>query len=425
MTMEVEARKADEKPADANIPDSVFGYMNGEDIAQVGQFRQPEELQPAVQSIESTVDDGAPQQGGADRVPIPPAVSPSHLYPSGPMSTSVTIPPRPKPGRKPIPQEDAADRRRLQNRIAQRNFRDKRQQKLAETQVELEEKKREYQRGVNEQQRHIDRLSKENAKLRDSNERLRKRAEEAEYSHRAVAERVREYENAGMKGNRAPLSPTGGVFTFPGAPHRKQPRTIGPSYRDPAALTPPEDTGLAEVDFTNYGRARQQTTQTLRPSLSNDSNMGFGMDISTNDDPCGFCTDSQNCLCKQQEDNAEPAPQHGPGNCNACLHDPNRAAACRQIASSARPHHSEVRSTISCEEFMNRAAQSGERLASIPKLFGDRVRAFPAANGRYEIEEHQAAQALQTLSRRDTAISQQGRNESQTGPPSAGGKSSW
>ncbi|KAI7041090.1 hypothetical protein KC366_g5458, partial [Hortaea werneckii] len=56
---------------------------------------------------------------------------------SGPMSSNWTPPPRPRPGRKPIPQEDAADRRRLQNRIAQRNFRDKRQQKLYETQQEL------------------------------------------------------------------------------------------------------------------------------------------------------------------------------------------------------------------------------------------------------------------------------------------------
>ena len=60
------------------------------------------------------------------------------------MSSHVVVPPRPRPGRKPIAQEDAADRRRLQNRIAQRNFRDKRQQKLYETQSELEDRKQEW-----------------------------------------------------------------------------------------------------------------------------------------------------------------------------------------------------------------------------------------------------------------------------------------
>lgn len=55
----------------------------------------------------------------------------------GPMSAGVTIPPRPKPGRKPIEAIHAQDRRRVQNRVAQRNFRDKRQMKLTEAQEEL------------------------------------------------------------------------------------------------------------------------------------------------------------------------------------------------------------------------------------------------------------------------------------------------
>lgn len=50
---------------------------------------------------------------------------------SGPMSRPVMVPDRPKPGRKPIAnEENTADRRRAQNRNAQRNFRDKRQQRV-------------------------------------------------------------------------------------------------------------------------------------------------------------------------------------------------------------------------------------------------------------------------------------------------------
>ncbi|KAI7132692.1 hypothetical protein KC324_g16872, partial [Hortaea werneckii] len=88
-----------------------------------------------------------PSTASNARVPLPPqgssgSSSAGGAAPasSGPMSSNWTPPPRPRPGRKPIPQEDAADRRRLQNRIAQRNFRDKRQQKLYETQQELEER---------------------------------------------------------------------------------------------------------------------------------------------------------------------------------------------------------------------------------------------------------------------------------------------
>ena len=124
---------------------------------------------------------------GATRVPVP--IPPQHSQPqptqaspqaTGPMSSSVTIPPRPRPGRKPILQENAADRRRLQNRIAQRNFRDKRQQKLVETQVELEDKKQEYQEHINELQRQLAQVRKAKDAVEEDNARFKKRAHEAE-----------------------------------------------------------------------------------------------------------------------------------------------------------------------------------------------------------------------------------------------------
>lgn len=68
---------------------------------------------------------------------------PSQPVAMGPMSVGVVVPPRPKPGRKPIEPAHAQDRRRVQNRMAQRNFRDKRQQKLQEAQEENEKMKTE------------------------------------------------------------------------------------------------------------------------------------------------------------------------------------------------------------------------------------------------------------------------------------------
>lgn len=55
----------------------------------------------------------------------------------GPMSAPVSLRALPKPGRKPMPQDTATSRRREQNRQAQRNFRDKRQQRVNELADEL------------------------------------------------------------------------------------------------------------------------------------------------------------------------------------------------------------------------------------------------------------------------------------------------
>jgi hypothetical protein len=142
------------------------------------------------------------------------------------------------------------------------------------------------------------------------------------------------------------------------------------------------------------------------------------------DDRCGFCSDAWNCVCKQN-DVAEPEPQ--PGNCEACIADPERAHACRQLAASAqypgfRPLSSDninndnntsaisaaqsssmVRSDshfgrISCEQLMDRATNAGQQFTSVAELFGKQIHAYPSSSGRYEVEEHEAAQALQSLS---------------------------
>ena len=137
----------------------------------------------------------------------------------------------------------------------------------------------------------------------------------------------------------------------------------------------------------------------------------FDTALQTDDSNCGFCTDDQNCLCKAQR-SIETVPQAG--NCEACMADPARARACRQLAASAQPEDvtmydrsgsgTQSLPKITCEELMDRTKRHGQRLASITELFGTQIRPIASSSGRYEVQEHEAAQALQTLSRRDTQI---------------------
>ena len=114
---------------------------------------------------------------------------------SGPMSGSVTIQARPKPGRKPIPHEDAQDRRRVQNRVAQRNFRDKRQQKLQDAVDELAARKLEYETKVSEAQRQIDALTQQNNHLQSQLRAQMDRTQAETSRANAAEERVRALES--------------------------------------------------------------------------------------------------------------------------------------------------------------------------------------------------------------------------------------
>lgn len=81
---------------------------------------------------------------------------------TGPVSKVVHIPPRPKPGRKPMPPGEASDRRRTQNRMAQRNFRDKRQQRVFELNEELTQLQAKWQQTLKD----FERLRQQNAEER-------------------------------------------------------------------------------------------------------------------------------------------------------------------------------------------------------------------------------------------------------------------
>ncbi|KAK3698612.1 hypothetical protein LTR37_016840, partial [Vermiconidia calcicola] len=107
-----------------------------------------------------------------------------------------------------------------------------------------------------------------------------------------------------------------------------------------------------------------------------------------------------------------PASETKPGDCDACRQDPERAQACKKLAESASmtPQDTqmmEAGSRISCSEFMERASRTGQPLAGIADLVGNQVHINPTANGGYEVEEHEAAQVLQTLSTRNVQKSRE------------------
>ena len=138
------------------LPQFRPGFEFGGDFARSNQFNtntpqgfDPQEVDPLDPSPSpaQTEQLGQPELSQkSERVPIPRASSVSQQRRSGPMSADVVLRERARPGRKPMTQDDTGDRRRKQNREAQRAFRDKRQQKLADTQQELEERKQEYVR---------------------------------------------------------------------------------------------------------------------------------------------------------------------------------------------------------------------------------------------------------------------------------------
>lgn len=398
MDVDVVVKKADEEHTDSQLGDvSAWPHMNQ---ALGTDYAQPEEVHAAgftpngfIINDDATSRQRRSQQRSVDRVPIPPLSSAGQPPPSGPMSSSVIVPPRPKPGRKPIPEADAQDRRRVQNRIAQRNFRDKRQQKLAETQHELEEKKMEYQDRLTHLTCTVERLKTEKRDLQRSLDLMKKRAEHAEL-------RAQGREKTTMRPSRPSISPANAGFEAQNMGYRKQPHTSGPVHYDPTTITPPEDYTSSEIDYTNYqGTSQQFNNNNFRPSVSNDSNMDFGMEMEPGANGCGFCEgNSQVCVCVNQDTPNEAVPE-GPGNCAACLQNPNRAAACKQISKKARPGFEGSARTISCSDLLDQVQP--QQVLAVPKSFGDRVNGYQGANGRYQIEEQQAAQALQTLSRRN------------------------
>lgn len=435
---------------DQQIADAAYFTQAAQQQRQQQEWQQQQELAQARRISDSNED--TPQSGHRPRVPIPPQrssvasssdvsptstseqMSPGHdqaiiAKASGPMSSNVIVRARPKPGRKPIPQEDAADRRRLQNRIAQRNFRDKRQQKLLEATEELQNKRTEYEGSISDLQRQLEAQKQDFQRQMESQRQEFQRQiqsnrqviDDLRHENQVLQERlVAAEERAVQAESQSKLLRTQqwSLSSRRQAPHglhsfRPAPLSTTANHPPSGEPTPPSD-GY-EVDFTNYGRATQHYG--LHHTASNESNrMDYSM--GQDEDRCGFCTDDSNCTCRQK---AEPiAPNNeGPGNCDACRADPQKAQACRDMAAetqrSAAPGASSQPSEpltaggvsttmppprMSCSAMIDHFTRYGERPSTISTLFGGRMNTHPSAAGGYEFEETEAAEVLSNLARR-------------------------
>ena len=337
---------------------------------------------------------------------------------SGPMSANITVPPRPRPGRKPIAQEDAQDRRRFQNRLAQRQFRDKRARKNVELEETLKEKTTEFHRIEGELRNTVAQLE---ARVQEMNAREQEREHQMQ-ELRAENERLQAaVRQATSERDQAKRSNVGQFRDAAGQPSTQSHDSYGPGAGTP------NSTDYEEQDFTNYGKSNYA----LQNSSSNESNQ---MDFAMENDHCGFCTDDGNCACKSAElekvqQKTKPTPIEpriswtAPGSCDMCQSDPERARACKAMAEATRPADKEATRTpsifastrpnitntampppqrMSCSEMVDAFKQHHARPSSIQSLFGGRhLTAYPSKIG-YDLDQAEAAEVLTTLGRRST-----------------------
>ncbi|WPB06399.1 uncharacterized protein RHO25_011056 [Cercospora beticola] len=330
---------------------------------------------------------------------------------SGPMSTDITIPARPRPGRKPLGQENAADRRRVQNRVAQRNFRDKRAQKNQQLEDQIRELSAAGQQREAENRNTI-------AHLRTLNAEKDRALADLKAEVAALRTEITEKDKriADLDSNLKARVSVEQVRSQPGQTALHEPST-GP--------TPPSSE--YEIDFTTYGRSTS-SAYAIRDVLNENNDVEFTID---NEDPCGFCTDEQNCACKQeqQRQRSKPVPMEPkvttmPGSCDMCRSDPERARACREMAAATRPASGETPRSfanqpsistlssstsmppprMSCSAMLDQFNKYGQRTSTIRDLFGGRpLNAYPReSGGGFDLEEKQAAEVLSTLARRST-----------------------
>ena len=271
---------------------------------------------------------------------------------------------------------EGGEKRKAQNRNAQRRFRDKRQQKL-EDQVEVNEALRKELQESNanyERRLHAARLQHQ-SEVQALQQQIAQQQQEITHL-KAELEKVEEHKRQ--------FSPTV-LLSRPAYPPNAHAQAIE------SASTPPNDN---EIDFTNYGR-----------------NMGT-------DDKCGFCGTGDTCPCSQTAAAVAAAPTPvvrltGPGTCAQCKSDPTgeRARACMAMAasstkddvSSGLPANRFGRRTVPCATVVDAFRDARAEPSSIATLFGgQKMRAYAArdGDGGFDYEHNEAAKVLVQLNER-------------------------
>ena len=213
---------------------------------------------------------------------------------------------------------------------------------------------------------------------------------------------------------------------------RRQPRSSSQSV----LITPPDEYAQNEVDFTV--RFAKKPQPQAKPEKDSPPSMGTSPGLEG--EGCGFCTDESNCACKAvtnlqsefealERDEEVSSKVSGPGTCDMCIADPEKAKQCQELARKARfdaqnassqredvqmtdlPAPTQPSDRMSCSDLLNKIDPS-HRTSSLPafgEVFG-RLHAYPYGRANsstqhapaMEFETAEAAVALASLSRMDS-----------------------
>lgn len=250
----------------------------------------------------------------------------------GPASRVYTIPPRARPGRRPMSGDNSSDRRKLQNRESQRAYRDRRADRVKELEQNLESAAKLHRDALTSWMLEKHQLQSELHKCRS---------------------KLREMEMQREIASASDPSPT--TEHLPPQHYKKQKISHDHDRIVPNMPVPATQPEAMEIDFTNMFAERPTA-----PSLATWP--------AAEQDNCGFCTDQQNCSCKEvlqtaareeAEEAARVAAQQqqkrhskqalagslsatnngtlsGPGTCDQCRADPERARQCQELARFAQ-----------------------------------------------------------------------------------------
>ncbi|OCH95757.1 hypothetical protein OBBRIDRAFT_787964 [Obba rivulosa] len=246
-------------------------------------------------------------------VPSPVVSSSSTLWATA--SKEWVIPAKPKPGRKPkkdvvaIPEDSELDSkgRRVQNRAAQRAFRERKQSQLAELQARLQQ----YEQGEIERnvalQNIAKRLKEENEKLRAENTLLKEKLAQAEARAAATDAKKRSRDAS-------PRSPTVSAAQTRKKAKGSTDTLTGPMYTSSISFpyaSSPSSSVSSPGSHSSYSPMPALPPQRDDGTLTQGNAMGNIFDFTSNGknmfEPggpletfdCGFCSDNMPCVCRE------------------------------------------------------------------------------------------------------------------------------
>ncbi|KAI0721314.1 hypothetical protein C8T65DRAFT_566132 [Cerioporus squamosus] len=225
------------------------------------------------------------------------------------------IPAKPKPGRKPKkdvappPQETTetdAKGRRVQNRAAQRAFRERKQSQLAELQARVQQ----YEQGEIERnvalQNIAKRLKEENEKLRNENTVLKEKVAQFEAERSSVKRPRDEYspqppydltQSPAKKRSRASVDPLSGLTqtSFPPTAYASSPSAISSADSDIHSSFSPMPPSARDTPLFSQNYGLNGIFELATSGKSSLFEPGGSLDTFD----CGFCSDNTPCVCRE------------------------------------------------------------------------------------------------------------------------------